>query len=127
MKRIRVLLFCLALMATPFLAACPAPVTVVTEPGKAAYAANQVSPRVLRLQEAVIEAHQAGIVPTDTARAIVFVTVNILDLIEPVATQGWESAARVAWSNAKRDIPALRVGGQFYVLASAVDEALGGN
>lgn len=113
------------LTLAPMASACTAPATIVTEPGKAAYTANEVLVRVERLQDAAIAAHTNGSLNTDTARAIVFVTVNVFEIAD-AATQGWQATARQAWMQAKADIPALQSGGQFYVLAAAVDEALGG-
>lgn len=129
MLRKRLAVFCLAfsvLMAVPMLPGCSTPVSIVTPEGKAAYTANEVLVRVERLQDAAIAAHTNGSLNTDTARAIVFVTVNVFEIAD-AATHGWHATARQAWMQAKADIPALQSGGQFYVLAAAVDEALGGS
>ncbi len=111
--------------AVPVLPACHAPVTVVTPEGKAAYTANEILTRVDRLQDAAIAAQRSGALATDTARASVSTTVNLAELAD-AATQGWLATARQAWAQAKAELPDLRPGGRFAVLAAAIDEAFGG-
>lgn len=101
------------------------PVTIETPAGQAAYAGNQVLIRVEELQDAVLAAQKNGALTLDTARAIVYATTNVAELSE-AATQGWKPTALAAWAQAKKEIPALQQGGQFALLAAAIDQALGG-
>lgn len=117
----------LALLAFPMVAlpACHAPVTVVTPAGKAAFTANEILTRVERLQDAAIAAQKNGSLPLESARAVVFVTVNLAELAD-AATQGWEATARQAWEQAKKELAPLRPGGQLAVIAATIDELLVG-
>lgn len=99
------------------------PVTIETEAGKRAYDTNEVLIRVERLQDAAIAAFDRGQVDLATSRAIVFATVQVNDLAEAAQT-GWQAAALKAWDNAKKELTALRPGGQFALLAAAIDEVL---
>lgn len=119
------LILCTLAIGAVALPACHAPVTVTTPAGRAAFTANEVLTRVERLQDAAIAANKAAALDTPTARSIVFVTVQLAELAD-AATQGWQAAARQAWTQAKTETAALRPGGQFAVLAATIDEALGG-
>lgn len=127
MTRIFRLYAVLALLSFPVVAltGCQRPVSVVTPAGAAAFTANEVLTRVERLQDAVIAANKNGSLPTETARRVVFVTVNLAELAD-AATQGWQATARQAWTQAKTELAILRPGGQFAVLAATIDEVLGG-
>lgn len=104
-------------------AGCGTPSTIVTEPGKQAYATNEVLIRVEELQDAAVAAFDKGQLDLATSRAIVFATVQINDLAE-AKQAGWQAVALKAWANAKEQVPALRQGGQFALIAAAIDEAL---
>jgi len=104
--------------------ACHAPVTVVTPAGQSAYTADQVLQRVERLQNAVLEAHASGDIPRETARAIVFATVEIAEFAD-AAQADWRTMVKQAWAQAKADIPALATE-RFSVYVKAIDALLGG-
>jgi len=116
--------FTILLFVALVVTACkPTPVLVITEAGKEAWTADQVLERVERLQNAAIALHKAGELPTDTARAIVFATVQIAEFAD-AAQQDWRAMVRQAWVQARTDIPVLNEE-RFKVYVSAIDTLLG--
>lgn len=113
-----------ALVLTLLVVACRPPAGVVTEPGKDAYTADQILQRVERLQNAAIDAHQSGNLPTETARAIVFATVQIAEFAD-AAQSDWRTMVRQAWTQAKADVPALHTE-RFRIYVASIDALLGG-
>lgn len=124
MRTLRLFTIVLTLSSTAVLPACRPPATIETEAGKKAHVANEVLIRVERLQNAAIAANKNGSLPTDQARAVVFVTVNLAEIAK-ATTEGWEATARQAWVQAKKDVPVLQPGGQFGLYVAAIDAVLG--
>lgn len=113
MKR---LILILALAGSPFLAACHPPVTIVTEPGKAAYRADQV---LLRLQEIsnVVKAdtgtQPSNVRPRDAFTIIEWIsgddkatppTTGISQIVASTSSQSWKAAAALSWQSRIRPI-----------------------
>jgi hypothetical protein len=115
--------FSILLFVVLVVTACTPPSGVVTEPGREAFSADQVLERVERLQNAAIAAHKAGQLPTDTARAIVFATVQIAEFAD-AAQKDWRAMVRQAWVQARTEIPVLKEE-RFKLYVVAIDTLLG--
>jgi hypothetical protein len=96
------------------LAACHAPVTVVTPQGKTAYTADQVVVRVRELQNAAIQANatlvngQPGL-DTATTRIVVQTCVSLAQTLAATPT-GWPATIKTAWASFRVQAPQLFLG-----------------
>lgn len=104
MKRLLVIVALLvALLVTP---ACTPPPTIVTQPGKVAYAADQVVVRVNELQNAAIAANAQGQLPEATTRTIVQFCVAA-DTTLAQTPNGWQVTVQTAWASTKAALPPI--------------------
>jgi hypothetical protein len=95
---------------------CHPPATIVTEPGRAAYHADQVILRLTDLSNAVKADTGIGagkIRPEDAFTIIEWIsgdahatppTTGIVQIIQTTAGQGWKAAARAAWTSRLKPI-----------------------
>ncbi len=97
----RLLLVCLLL--APVASCAPRPATIVTAPGKAAFAADQIVLRVNELQQAAIDANSRGILDLGTTRIIVNWSINA-DVVLKTVPAGWKETILASWKVAKQDI-----------------------
>lgn len=105
-----------------FVAACTPPPTIVTEPGKRAFSADQVLQRVEELQNFTIATYRAGNVDRQVAEAINFALEQINEFAD-IETANWRANVIRAWGNAKDSIPALTQG-RFAPYSAAIDALL---
>ena len=95
MRRDAVWLFlAMALLAATCIG-CPPP-SLQTEAGKRAYVAGQVLQRVGELQTAVIEAHAAELLSTETTGRVVTFTVDAAKTLK-ASPEGWQSTVGPAY------------------------------
>lgn len=99
-KALRLGLLAVLLLVTP---GCHAPVTITTPQGQAAFKADQVVVRVNELQSAAIKAEAGGGLSTSLTRVIVTFAVGA-DKTLAAAPDGWQSAVRAAWLDAKKQL-----------------------
>lgn len=89
--------------------ACTPPPTIVTQPGKAAYAADQVILRLKELSDVVIAdtgTKVGQIKPADAFRIIEWIsgdshatppTIGVAQLVANTPGQGWKATAKLGW------------------------------
>ena len=96
MRRL-LLLLCLAL--APALSACTPPTTIVTQPGKIAFAADQIVIRVNEAQAAAIQANMTGGLDDAQTRVIVDYAVAA-DKVLKTTPAGWQTTVKTLWQQA---------------------------
>lgn len=87
-------------------AACTPPSTIVTEPGKIAYQADQIAVRVNELQKAAIQAEANGGLPTETTRLIVEFAVSANRVLQKTPA-GWRETVTQSWVETKKRLPPI--------------------
>lgn len=100
------ILLALLLLGTPLATGCHPPATIVTDPGKRAYTADQVVVRVNELQNAAIAANANGSLPEATTRTIVEFCVSA-DQTLAATPQGWQATLTAAWAETKAKLPPI--------------------
>lgn len=93
------------LLGLSTLPACHAPVTIVTEPGKIAYTADQIAVRVNELQNAAIQAEASGGMRTADTRLVVEFAVSANRTLRATPA-GWQTTVATAWAETKKKLPA---------------------
>lgn len=96
MRRL-LLMLCLAL--APALSACNPPTTIVTQPGRIAFAADQVLVRVKELEQAAVQANQSGALSTADTRVIVDYAVAAKNVLT-ATPNGWQVTVKALWKEA---------------------------
>ena len=96
MKRL-LLILCLAL--TPVTLACHPPSTIVTQPGKIAFAADQVLVRVKEVEQAAIAANMTGGLDNAQTRVIVEYAVAAKNVLT-ATPNGWQTTVKALWKEA---------------------------
>lgn len=79
-------------IAAPLIPACAHPPTLTTPAGQAAYTADEVVKRIVEIQQAVIDATDAGKVKVTDARVIVTWTKTALQALQQTPN-GWRAIA----------------------------------
>ncbi len=113
MKRL-LLILCLAL--TPVTLACHPPSTIVTQPGKIAFTADQVVIRVNELQKAAVQANASGALDTANTRIIVEFSVAA-DKVLKATPSGWQATVKALWLQAAPKITTTNTTVQLAVTA----------
>jgi hypothetical protein len=96
MKRL-LLLLCLAL--TPVTLACHPPSTIVTEPGRIAFSADNILVRVKEVEQAAVQANQTGALDNAQTRVIVEYAVAAKNVLTATPT-GWQMTVKALWREA---------------------------
>jgi hypothetical protein len=86
------------------LGACSPPVTVVTQPGKVAFTADQIAVRVNELESAAITGNSVGALSIPNTRTIVQFTVSA-DKILSAVPAGWQQSIATSWVETKKQLP----------------------
>lgn len=103
--------------------ACTPPETIVTEPGKIAYRADQIAVRVNELQKAAIQAEANGGLPTATTRIIVEFAVSANRILKETPA-GWPKTVAQLWTETKARLPPFTDQPMVMVAFDAVDLAI---
>ncbi len=79
--------------------ACTPPTTIVTEPGKIAFAADQVLVRVKEVEQAAIAANMTGGLDNAQTRVIVEYAVAAKNVLT-ATPNGWQGSVKALWREA---------------------------
>lgn len=115
MKRILILL---AVFIT-----CCAPKTIVTESGKSAWYANQVTIRINELSATVIKLNALGTINDDDTRTFGTWAKSALITLKAIPT-GWEKTVQAGWYATKANLPASFLSNPSVSMTITVFEAL---
>ncbi len=102
-EKIPVFLLAAVLSSAAVFSACTPPPTIVTEPGRRAYSADQIAVRVIELQNATISAEADHLLPTPTARTIVNFCIDSADVLQTTPA-GWMPTLQLSWLKVKAQI-----------------------
>ena len=97
MKRLLLILWIGLAIAAPV--ACTPPTTIVTQPGKIAFSADQVAVRVNEVQNAAIAANTSGALDAAQTKIIVAYAVSA-DKVLKATPAGWQAAVMKLWQEA---------------------------